>query len=92
MSNDGVSLGRWLRQLVIRKEEEVQASSELNNRVKKKRKIVVGYHDNLNGLGFFVREFGDEGSLACLGTMPAFTPLRCIESCWLEDLVTCKAE
>ena len=54
MSNDGVSLGRWLRQLVIRKEEEVQASRELNNRVKKERKIVVRYHDNLNGLGFFV--------------------------------------
>jgi hypothetical protein len=54
LSDDGVSLGRWLRQLVIRKEEEVQASRELNNRVKKERKAVVGYHDNLDGLNFFV--------------------------------------
>jgi hypothetical protein len=54
LSNDGVSLGRWLRQLVIRKKEEVQASRELNNRVKKERKTVVGYHDNLDGLDFFV--------------------------------------
>lgn len=46
------SVGLWRRpgQLVIRKEHEIQASGNFNNRMQQKRKGVEGYHGVLQGL------------------------------------------